>query len=120
MALFTNIPHEEGVLATEEALDEREIQIIHTEYIVDMLKLILQNNIFSFDNELYSQEEGTSMGPRHAPHFSDIFMARKIDPTIEVIFRRYENNIKDINFLQRFLDDMIKIFLEHPRIYTIY
>ena len=52
MALFTNIPQEEGVLATEEALNERETQLIPTEYIVSMLKLILQNNIFSFDNEL--------------------------------------------------------------------
>ena len=39
MALFTNIPQEEGVLATEEALDEREIQIIHTEYICVLLPL---------------------------------------------------------------------------------
>ena len=52
-ALFTNIPQEEGALATEEAFKEREIQIIPTEFIVSMLQLILQNKIFSFDNELY-------------------------------------------------------------------
>ena len=47
-ALFTNIPQEEGALATEEAFNEREIQIIPTELIVSMLQLILQNNIFDW------------------------------------------------------------------------
>ena len=90
VSLFTNIPQEEGALSTEEALNEREIQSIPTEYIISLLKFILSNNIFSFDEELYSQEEGTSMGPRHSPHYADIFMSRKIDPKIKELFRKYE------------------------------
>ena len=74
-----------------------------------MLRLILENNIFLFNNELYSQEEGTSMGPRHAPHFADIFMARKIDPKIKAIFRKYVQGQDD--FLKRFLDDLFKLFI---------
>ena len=88
-ALFTNIPQEEGIQCTENALNERENQSIPTEYITRMLKIILKNNIFSFDEELYSQDEGTSMGPKHAPHYADIFMARNIDPKIKEILYCY-------------------------------
>ena len=55
-----------------------------------MLKFDLRNNLFNFSDKTYSQDEGTSMGPRHSPRYADIFMARKIDPQIEDISKRYE------------------------------
>ena len=108
-ALFTNIPQYEGTLCTEEALNERVNQKIPTEYIISMLKIILKNNIFSFSEHLYSQQEGTSMGPKHAPHYADIFMARNIDHKIENIFQKYQTN--NLNFMKRFLDDIFKILV---------
>ena len=53
-----------------------------------MLKIILSNNIFSFDDELYSQKEGTSIGPKQA--HADVFMAQKIDPKFKETFEKYE------------------------------
>ena len=107
-ALFTNIPQEEGTSSSEEALNERESPGVPTEYIISLLRFILENNIFSFNDQLYSQQEGTSMGPKHAPHYADIFMARKIDPKIKNIFRKFKNS--GISFLKRFLDDLFKIY----------
>ena len=66
-----------------------------------MLKLILKNDIFSFSERLYSQEEGTSMGPRHSPHFADIFMAENIDSKIEEIFQKYESTENE-DFMKQF------------------
>ena len=74
-----------------------------------MLKIVLKNNIFSFDEKLYSQEEGTSMGPKQAPHFADIFMGRTIDPKVTQIFETYEK-YKVFPF-KRFLDDLFKVFI---------
>ena len=108
-ALYTNIPQKEGTLSAEEALNERENMQVPTEYIISLLKLILENNIFTFSENLYSQVEGTSMGPRHSPHYADIFMARKIDSQISEIFQKYET--QSFDFMKRFLDDIFKIFV---------
>ena len=109
IGLYTNIPQEEGTNCAEKVLNKRENMKVPSEYIISMLKLILKNNIFSFSDRLYSQEEGTSMGPRHAPHFADIFMAENIDDKIEQIFQKYES--EKVDFMKRFLDDIIKIFI---------
>ena len=50
IALF-NIPQEEGTLSAEHALNERDQQTVPTEYIIAMLKIVLKNNIFSFDEK---------------------------------------------------------------------
>ena len=48
------------------------------------------------------------MGPKHSPHYADIFMARKIDKKIEEISKKYEEG--NIEYLKRFLDDIFKIY----------
>ena len=107
--LFTNIPQEEGTQATEEALNERDVQTVPSEFIVAMLRIILKNNIFTFNEDIYSQEEGSGMGPKHTPHYADIFMARNIDPFIKILAKKYEEGT--IDFMKRFLDDLFKIFI---------
>lgn len=97
IALYTNIPQHEGAQATEHALNERENQSIPREYILSMLKIILKNNIFTFNEKYYILEEGTSMGPMDAPHYTDIFMSRNIDPHIEELFK-YMKKKKKIKF----------------------
>ena len=109
IGLFTNIPQEEGRQATEEALNERDVQTVPTEFIIAMLRIILKNNIFTFNEDVYSQEEGSGMGPKHTPHYADIFMARKIDPFIKNISKKYEEGT--FTFMKRFLDDFFKIFI---------
>ena len=76
--LFTNIPQDEGTNCAEEALNERKSHKIPTEFIVSILKQILKNNIFTFSDHLYSQDEGTRIGPRHSPRYADIFMAKSL------------------------------------------
>ena len=49
--LFTNIPKEEGLESSRVSLEERENKDIPTEYIVRLLEVILENNIFEFNEE---------------------------------------------------------------------
>ena len=109
ISLFTNIPQDKGTECAEKVLNQRENIHVPSEYIISVLKLILKNNIFSFSDKLYSQEEGTSMGPRHSPHLADVFMAGNIDPQIEQIFQKYES--ENVDFMKRFLDDIFKVFI---------
>ena len=45
-ALYTNIIHKEGSKCVEEALEEKADKIISTQFIIRLLKYILENNIF--------------------------------------------------------------------------
>ena len=54
-ALFTNIPKNEGIEATKEALNERTNPKILTEFITRVLDLILKYYIFEFNQKLFKQ-----------------------------------------------------------------
>ena len=56
-ALYTNIPQDEGLEAAREALEEREDKEVPTDFIINLLEIILKFNIFEFDNELYPQTQ---------------------------------------------------------------
>ena len=66
-SLYTCIPHDEGIAACKEALNstlksnpERpDISIL-----ICLLKIVLKNNTFEFDNEFYKQLQGTAMGTK--------------------------------------------------------
>ena len=77
-----------------------------------MLNLLLHNNIFEFNNKLFSQENGAAMGGKPAPNYANIFMARKVDGKIKQLSEHYNKNYKmSLNFMLRFLDDIFKIFI---------
>jgi archaellum component FlaC len=72
--------------------------------------LILHNNIFLFNGDLYSQEIGAGMGTKPAPDYANIFLARRIDEKINQISEKY-SDFQNIDFMKRFLDDIFKIFV---------
>ena len=105
-ALFTNITHEDAQNTSREALNERENQEVPTEFIICLLKLVLENNLFDFNGDLYQQLIGVSMGSRPAPPMANIFMARNLDQQILDIAARFGQ----MDFMKRFLDDLFSIF----------
>ena len=52
-ALYTNIPQEEGLEVVREALYTRDTPKVPTEFIIRILEIVLKNNIFEFNNELW-------------------------------------------------------------------
>ena len=49
IGLFTNIPKEEGLEALKEGLEERTEKEVPTEFLVRLMRMILENNFFQFD-----------------------------------------------------------------------
>ena len=103
IGLYTNIPQQEGVQCVREALEERTNSTVPGHYIARLLEIILENSIFEFNQELYRQEVGTSMGTKPAPDYANVFMAKKVDNKFWEIAEKYmENGRIPIQFLKLF------------------
>ena len=65
----------EGIEACKKYLDKRALLATSREHICQLNKFILENNVFSFNDEYILQVCGTAMGTRMAPCNANIFMA---------------------------------------------
>ena len=77
-SLFTNIPHQEGMQYCLEAIGNhyKPKTPLPLKYLDQMLKFILKNNYFIFDDIFYLQVHRTSMGTPFAPNYANIFMTK--------------------------------------------
>ena len=77
-ALYTNIPHNEGISACREALNivRGNSENPSNVSLENLLRLVLTTNNFEFNKTHYTQISGTAMGTRVAPSYANIFMAK--------------------------------------------
>ena len=66
-------------------------------------KLVLKNNYFEFNGEIYLQKQGTAMGTQMAPNYAIIFM-HKIESEL------LEKSPLKPKFFKRFIDDIFLIW----------
>ena len=130
-SLYTNIPkHGEdgGIQAFKEALNRRSMDLkdtVPTEYLIQMLGLVLDGNIFEFNGDLWQQKIGTAMGTRVAPTYACLFMGDLENKILQAwkgpaphLWRRY---IDDIFFVWNASVEDLEIFIkfindQHPYI----
>ena len=75
-ALYTNIPHAEGLQALNETLIQNNHQEPPPWAITRLADLVLKNNMFQFNNRFYLQNQGTAMGTKMAPSYAILYMAK--------------------------------------------
>jgi len=73
-ALYTNIPHREGIIAAKQALEKRHTKEPITWIILRFLNFILTKTCFIFNEKYYEQKSGTTMGTKCAPSYAILFM----------------------------------------------
>ena len=66
-ALYSNIPHNNGIGACKKHLDRRALSTTSSEDICQLIKIIVENNVLSFNDEYFLLVCGTAMGTRMAP-----------------------------------------------------
>ena len=122
-SLYTNIPQEEGITTVCNAYDifYTNNPPIPTNFLKEMLRLILQENSFQFNGKDYLQIHGTAMGTKMAVSFANIFMA-KIETEI------INHCTKKLLVWKRYMDDVfslwdtgkeeIKTFIEQANSYN--
>ncbi len=102
--LYTIIPHTDGIEACKYFLDNNpNNSTLSSEDIFKIIKLILENNYFQFNNTNYIQVMGTAMGSPMAPSYASLFMGK-----LETDFLQKEKFNPSVWF--RFLDDIFMIW----------
>ena len=75
-ALFTSIPHRDGLNAVAHALESRTSPSIPTRVILKFLHMILYLNNFIFNDTHYLQKKGCAMGSKCSGSYADLFMGK--------------------------------------------
>ena len=73
-SLYTNIPHNEGIYACDHFLTTASHKTIPTTKLCDLIRMILNFNNFTFNNNHYLQIHGTAMGTKMAPSYANLFL----------------------------------------------
>ena len=76
MGLYPRIPHDNGLQALYDKLEERIDKKILSSDLVEMAKFILKNNFFEFENKIIQQISGKAIGTKFAPPYACLFMGR--------------------------------------------
>ena len=103
--LFTNIPIDKTLkivqdkLSKDNSLDERTKLPISE--IMFLIKFIMDNNYFSFDNKIYQQVSGAPMGCNLSPILAEAL--------VSTIFEQAISNNNNIKFCRFFVDDSFLI-----------
>ena len=124
VALYPSIPHDAGLKAFKDALDNRESKCISTEDHINMARFVLQNNYFEFNGIVKRQISGTAIGTKFAPRYACIFVDKletdflNTQEYLPLVWYRY---IDDIFFIWTHGEEKLKFFLDdlnkyHPNI----
>ena len=114
--LYPNIPHEEGLVALRNALNNRSSFPVSTESLVDLADLVLTNNFFEFDEKTFHQKQGTAIGTKFAPPYAVLFMsefeekALSNSPLAPWVWWRY---IDDVFIIWEHGEEKLQEFLEY-------
>ena len=102
VGLYPSTPHEAGLQALEEALENRNHKQIPTDKLLKMAQFVLKNNFFEFNNDVFQQISGTAIGTKFAPPYACIFIDQ-----IETNFLRTQSHQPVVWF--RYIDNIFFI-----------
>ena len=77
------------------------------EFILDGIKLILENNIFCFNDTYFKQVKGTAMGTKFAPVYATLTIGYLEEKLLNIIEKDYDADFQHFfkTYWKRFLDD---------------
>ena len=113
--LYSIIPHGLGIEAISFWLNKYPKELpnrISKEFVLDGIKLILENNSFCFNDSYFLQTKGTAMGTKFAPIYATLVLAYLEEKLYEQVEKEFDSNFRkyiEDNF-KRFLDDCFIIF----------
>ena len=82
VGLYPRIPHEEGLRRVTEIIEECGILAIGEDFklteddVINLARVILENNYFEFNEKIYRQTLETAIGTKFTPAFVNLFMPK--------------------------------------------
>ena len=114
-SLYTNIEKDLGITAIKhwlQKLKDKYDNRFSEGFICEAIQIVLDNNIFHFDNKHYLQIKGTAMGTKMAPTYANLVLAYVEEQLYGNVHQtrggEYSHYVKE-NFL-RYLDDCFIIW----------
>ena len=129
--LYPSVPRKEGLAACREALDSRHNPTIPTEEVLEMIKLVLDNNNFSVGNSKhYIQVNGTAIGSKLGRNYactylgkweSELLASSELTPFLYLryvddifgIWLHGEDSLRKFHQMANSLHSQIKLDLRH-------
>jgi hypothetical protein len=115
-SLYTNMPHDDGIVTCRTMWEQRTAHEPPTECLVEMLTLVLKYNNFTFDANHYLQINGTAMGTIMAPSYANIFMGNLEERLLLSSLKQplsWFRFIDDVNMKWIHSDKELDEFFEH-------
>ena len=106
-SMYSNVPLDEGLAAFKQCLEDRPDQLkqnIPTDWIMKLVRMIMTQNVFTFNDETWLQLLGCCMGSRVSPSYANLFMG----VLEKKILENCPENLKQCLFLwKRYIDDCL-------------
>ena len=122
--LFSSIPHEVGLNALREALDNRENKHILTDNLLKIAEFVSKNNYFEFNGKVKKHLLCTTIGTKFVPKYASIFMDKLESDFLtsqELTLEQWYRYIEDLFFIWTHGEEILALFLNdlnhyHPNI----
>ena len=85
--LYPNIPHEDGLVAMQKALDEQEEKTVSTDSLIKLAECVLKNNTFEHNTSFYKQLRGTTIGMKMAQPCAIILWVTWRRKSLKIVIR---------------------------------
>ena len=121
--LYTNVPITETLNIIKGKID-KQYNKEESRLIINMLRTIVEQNYFQFNNKIYKQQEGLARGSPLSAILSEIFLQHMEEKLIPQIMNKYnvkhwfryvdnclciiDNGCNDVNSLHNFLNSANK------------
>lgn len=100
--MYTNIPVKDTIKIVKTKLIENNVSLNEVKEVTKLLKLVLGQNYFKFNNKVYTQKEGLAMGSPLSGLLANIFINN-----IEKAIVRNVNDIDNEATWNRYVDDVL-------------
>lgn len=104
VSMYTNIPTSIALTQIRQYLSRhaRSFPDIPIDALIEGLKIVMTNNIFSFGDSYWKQKTGTAMGTPPAPPYATLYYA--------ILENTFVNKFPNLLFYRRYIDDVIGIW----------
>ncbi|KAJ1161196.1 hypothetical protein NDU88_001683 [Pleurodeles waltl] len=108
-SLYTSIPLERGLEMLQRTLSTRDATLHdHTRMLLDLTRLVLENNVFLHDSRWFRQCQGVAMGAKFSPSYANLYMGQF--EKIHLWSNCPSHLTEHILYWGRYIDDILAIW----------